>query len=367
MLAPREGQMTINHDISRTNNFDIVRIVAALQVVFGHAIKDLEVDNAAVSWVNDHIAVHFPGVPMFFVLSGMLIYASFARNSTNIKKFFWHRAVRIFPALWVCVAITVALIVAQTPLSPTDFFTDPKLGAWLFGSFTIFQAYTPEVLRQWATGVPNGALWTIAVEIEFYVLVPLMVLVTRPTLGRWKHLVPLAAAVSILINAFVGSIDPDSGPGKVGGVFLGTYLYYFIMGVYAYRHWPTVRTWVEGRFGWWIGGYVAYYVVFSDLLGLYEPSYFIKHPLNLGAHVLLAGVTLSAAFSMKTLSGRLLRHYDISYGVYIYHLVIINVLVHYGHVGSAWNLAAAVVLSIAAGLASWVLIEQRALRLKTRL
>ncbi len=40
----------------------------------------------------------------------------------------------------------------------------------VFGQITIFQYYTPNLLRNFGVGTPNGSLWTIPVELEFYIL-----------------------------------------------------------------------------------------------------------------------------------------------------------------------------------------------------
>lgn len=39
-----------------------------------------------------------------------------------------------------------------------------------FGQGTIFQFWTPDCLRGYGTGTPNGALWTIGVMIQFYIV-----------------------------------------------------------------------------------------------------------------------------------------------------------------------------------------------------
>ena len=75
-------------------------------------------------------------------------------------KRFW----RIYPELWVAVAveIIVLLLLYRQPINW------PQMGLFTFGQATIFQFWTPDFLRGYGCGTPNGALWTITVLIQFY-------------------------------------------------------------------------------------------------------------------------------------------------------------------------------------------------------
>ena len=86
----------------------------------------------------------------------------------------------------------------------------------------------------------------------------------------------------------------------------------------------------------------------------------------LAQRLLLAGLILSAAFSAEGLTHKLLRGNDISYGVYVYHMLVINSLIQLGYYG-AWphGLAAATITALVA-FASWRCVERPALGLKRR-
>lgn len=94
---------------SFNNNFDLIRLLAALQVVFRHIFYDFDFQNSILNLIRD-IILAFPGVPIFFMVSGFLIYWSFERNQDNITKFFKNRCLRIYPALWVCLLITNCIL-----------------------------------------------------------------------------------------------------------------------------------------------------------------------------------------------------------------------------------------------------------------
>ena len=69
----------------RKNNYDLIRLVAALQVVMHHMIEHLNIhiDHASYSYT---LFKAFPGVPIFFFISGFVI--SLAYESSNGMQFF---------------------------------------------------------------------------------------------------------------------------------------------------------------------------------------------------------------------------------------------------------------------------------------
>lgn len=84
----------------KENCFNFIRAVAALQVFWGHASR--------------HLGIHFPqavqsilfcfrGVPVFFILSGFLIWDSIGRTST-FRQYAAKRFFRLYPELWGGVA-----------------------------------------------------------------------------------------------------------------------------------------------------------------------------------------------------------------------------------------------------------------------
>ena len=94
--------------LSRENNFDAVRLFAAMQVMVCHGINHLQITS--LSGVVD-VFSFFPGVIMFFVISGFLITSSLLRN---IKRkggiqYIRNRCLRIFPALWVSFILLLLL------------------------------------------------------------------------------------------------------------------------------------------------------------------------------------------------------------------------------------------------------------------
>ena len=79
----------------------------------------------------------------------------------------------------------------------------------------------------------------------------------------------------------------------------------------------------------------------------------------------LAATTFSLAYTKVDLSKKILSHNDISYGVYIYHMPVINLFLFYGAgVNSIPVLGAVLVITLVIGWLSWKLIEKPALAMK---
>ena len=122
----------------RVNNFDLLRLLAALQVAVVHGIGTVK----PAGYVARLLAAgldRFPGVPIFFVISGILISKSYER-SDSLRDYLRNRCLRIFPGLWVCLVVSVAVILALGVGSLGRITTLDWL-LWWAGQMSIFQSF----------------------------------------------------------------------------------------------------------------------------------------------------------------------------------------------------------------------------------
>jgi peptidoglycan/LPS O-acetylase OafA/YrhL len=352
----------------RANNFDLLRLGAALQVAIYHGIDHFHLGENSQGWrAIQRMASIFPGVPIFFCISGFLIARSVERNLDNLSGYFRSRALRIYPALWVCVALGGAT------LWWFGFFNGVakwKVAIWWLlnlgaGGATV----NPDYLRHFGTGVWNGSLWTIFVELSFYVFLPLVYLVCRRInvpVERW-----LAVLLGVSFATFVGFHGLQYGDTKAFGFAtkavwysLAGNLWMFLFGTLAHRYWPRIAGFFTGKMIWWTLACILLTEFMNpiELAGAGGAAFAAFRLFTL--RFLVAGFTLSAAHSFRSASDRLLKGQDISYGVYVYHMLVFNVLLHLGLSATGWYFAG---LAITASLAamSWFLLERRALAWKT--
>ena len=353
----------------RLNNFDLIRLLAAAQVVIAHSIGHTDLVNQLPAWgrqVFDALML-LPGVPVFFVISGFLITRSFERNPSDLKGYFWRRGLRIFPALWVCLIATLAALGYFGFLAP-EFVLTKTFAAWLAGQVSLFQFYNPEHFRGFGIGVANGALWTITVELQFYAFIPLF---------HWFTTSRKAGSLIssfIFLTSFAAYCVMDhkvNGPGgftaapiafKLLHVTLIPHLWMFMLGIFIHRRFETIRPWLEGRFLVYLAGYVLLMAALQSFVEFRSPLFYLAY---LPSRIILALGTIAAAYSARSLSSRLLGGMDLSYGTYLYHSVVINVFVQLGWMTSFTAVLYVFVVSILLAWLSWHGIEKPALGRKS--
>jgi peptidoglycan/LPS O-acetylase OafA/YrhL len=341
-------------DELQPNNFDLIRLFAAAQVMIVHFFHDiLGVGTGPLV----SVLYLFHGVPIFFFTSGFLVSASWERRP-DIRIFAINRFLRIYPAL--VAAFLFSLLGIMLFYHPDLLHKWAAFGAWVVAQLTLGQDWSPHFLHNYGMGHPNASLWTIPVEISFYICVPLLYRLFAMT--RRADLILLA--IIVMSTTLANVLEPYSGKGIVRLLTLSpvTTIGMFCLGMLVQRHRnraiPFARRWALLL----IPGHVFVMVLghFHMLPPLLNSDSRFMGLINLA---MLAGAVMAAAFCARSLAEKLLRRQDISYGLYLFHLPVANMLLANGFTGMPCMLAA-IVLSILAALLSWFFIEAPALRLK---
>jgi len=159
----------MDRSTTRTNNFDFLRLVAALAVLVSHAFA---LTGRAQPAVGSH-ELGTIGVWVFFGISGYLIAQSWTLDPT-LWRFLAKRALRIFPALVTALLLTVLVIGPLfTTLRPGEYFADVRTWSYLLEGAAL---RTPTELPGLFAANPyprqvNGSLWTLAPEAWAYLAV----------------------------------------------------------------------------------------------------------------------------------------------------------------------------------------------------
>lgn len=314
----------------KRNCLNLFRLLAAIEVLYWHTIKHLELDKLPVF---TDIIKYFTGVPLFFTLSGFLIWQSIGRSHTfggYAKKRFW----RIYPELWVAVAVEIVVLLCLYH-QPIDW---PKMGLFTLGQSTIFQFWTPGFLRGYGCGAPNGALWAISVLIQFYFLAYFFY--------KWLHGKNLIIWGGwILGSLIVGWMNPfisNALPlylGKLYTITLIPFLWMFIMAAFVAEYKDVILPFLKKY--WW-----AFVVL------LIFKREFVRWDIDMSLYQLIYTVLLfcgvvGVAYAFPKINIKT----DISYGVYIYHMTVVNALIALGFTGQSWTIYVVIAVT---GLLAWI-------------
>lgn len=327
-------------DSARYPNFDFLRAIAALAVIFSHAflIADGNDHGEPLIILTRHeLILGLLGVFVFFAMSGFLVSRSYDLGRAPVR-FLRARSLRIFPGLALCVllcAFVLGPLLTRLPLP--DYLVHP--GTWRFiGKNLILQneATLPGVVfaDKPAGGLVEGTFWTLGIEFSCYLIV--LALGMLRLLNRWTALAlfgfGLAANQAGLYSAF-------------GYIFA-----FFAAGMCLY-FWRDRLP--RGR--------IAAFVAFA-ILAVSAP--FGK--LTLAFLLFGTYLTIRLATSERLRLPPGCRFGDLSYGLYIYGWPSEALIDHYLGPASSWPAVflGGLLLAVPLSLLSWHLVEKRALRLK---
>lgn len=157
-------------------DLDGLRGVAAVGIVAFH-------------WAPTYIFWAWAFVPLFFVLSGFLmgriLLGDLLANRLSLRNFYIRRALRIWPVYYAALLAILAYYLLRWG---SAFFATPYFGDWLIS--LAFLQFTPlyvgHIDDPWSIfnfmpGMQH--LWSLAIEEQFYLLLPVMLIILLPRLG----------------------------------------------------------------------------------------------------------------------------------------------------------------------------------------
>ena len=323
-----------------TNNFDMLRLLFAGTVclVHAHYLSGYQ----QLGWIESVLSSAV-AVKAFFVVSGFLIFMSFDR-SPSISSYAKKRFRRIYPAYFTVVILCAIGLISISSRGFTDYFSPIWIKYVLANlSFMNFLHPTlPGVFDANRLQVVNGALWTLKIEVLFYLSVPLFVILFK----RFGHFLIIATVyfLSVAYVTMFSWVAEQTGSNlylEIGHQLPGQ-LSYFMAGAFFYYHLPVFER-------------HARYFVFGAIPVLAANRYW---PLPLLEPIALA--TAVVFFALFLHLGNFGRYGDFSYGVYILHFPIIQCFVHFGWLASfPWLFLIGIVLTTSmAAIAMWHFIEK---------
>lgn len=218
---------------SDNNNFDAIRFALAFVVFLVHSYELSRAEGIRFITLlfSSEIAVQ-----AFFVVSGFLIFMSYEKSG-SLKKYAVKRARRIYPAYVTVVVLSALLGFFVSSLDAKLYFSTDLL-RYLVANLAFLNFLHPNLPGVFEGNTyteVNGALWTLKIEVLFYLSVPLFVLLFRK-MGTLRVIVGVYA-LSLLYQMLMYSLAAETGrnmymvlarqlPGQLSYFMAGAAIYY---------------------------------------------------------------------------------------------------------------------------------------------
>ena len=339
----------------RFPHVDALRAVAALSIVAYH--QAFLLGGFALEGAGRWFAHLNFGVPLFFAISGFLLYRPWVaarlagEPAPSGRVYAVRRALRIVPAYWVALTL-IALLLGRSSV-----FEWPDAVVY----YGFLQGYDAE---RFTGGI--GPAWTLTIEVAFYVLLPFFALAMRRVPGGVRSELAVLGGVVVASLAFkalvLNVVDADAPTYLVLLTALPAQLDTFALGMVL----AVLSAADRGRAGaaFWLVALAAFSLSVLWTPGGETARVLAEHSLqSVVAVTLLAPAVFGG---MALLGWRPLMWVGlVSYGIYLWHLDAIRELVEAG-LPAGVVVVAGTALAIALGAASWYGLERFAQRLGHR-
>lgn len=333
------------------NNFDFLRLFFALFVVIAHSYI-LSGAQISENWLTKLTAgqIEFAslGLSGFFIISGYLIFQSLERSKT-LDVYFWKRILRLFPALFVVLLLTI-LLAPFVYESSVPYLQNRSVYWYMPRNLSLYNLkYNIKGVFEnnpYPTAI-NGSLWTICYEFTMYILVAFLFFVRDKKIG-----------IVLILSAFLIM--------SVSEVFSLT-----VIGPFKFYAFSSNQFLKLGTF--FVGGallaalkieelnYRKAIMVLSFLLIVIAVYFGFYNSVKYG--LLTFFVVLLGIDSFKPFN-QLYKIGDFSYGIYIYSFPIQQTLMYFFKLSTLSLMFWSVLLSVVFGYLSWNIVEKTALSYK---
>jgi peptidoglycan/LPS O-acetylase OafA/YrhL len=359
--SPQPGAFTplATIDSRRENNFDFLRFLLASLVVIAHSyalsVQDYRRYEPLCRFTRGQMDFGSFAVDLFFVISGFLITQSWQR-SKGAGDYLKKRAQRIYPGFLVVVLIGTLLVGPLGASNLPAYWQTLNLKSFYYVAQFVPPPLPEKPLVFTELVFPNaidGSLWSIRYEFWCYLMVLGFGLIG---LFRWRSVI-----LTLLLLVFTGFMIQTYGHYQILHShevrFIGAPDYYprlvtyFLTGMLFYLYRERIP-----RSSWLLAGAVAALLA-TSLWG---------HHLELVFPLCGAYVLFYVAFRAELPLHNFAKYGDLSYGIYLYHFPIIQLLQHFAHGGLAplTVFALAFPLTCLCAALSWHLVEKPFLKKK---
>ena len=335
------------------NNYDFLRVFAALCITFTHSFGLLGSYNKEYLVVLSGQRADFAyiGLSIFFSISGYLI-AKSAFTSTSFKNYLWKRFLRIQPLLIIVCFFSIFILgLVFTSLSVMNYFENISSYTYFRNIMPVFgiQYSLPGVFRNniGSTSI-NGSMWTLVVEERLYLFVGILFLTKRKKRNLFLWLVGILNIIYFLNNFFFHK--------QLLNYLNGINVFYALIFLNA-----SCCFLLDIKFSKISGSAV----IILGIIGLLFLAFYMRF--NESMLVLIIPFLVIITAHIKGLLNYVGKYGDFTYGIYIFSFPIQQILIALKLTDDPLKLfflTLLIVLPLA--IVSWHLVEKKMLLLKEK-
>jgi peptidoglycan/LPS O-acetylase OafA/YrhL len=311
-------------------NFHGFRFLAALAIVILHLFLMARRYGWLTTAPGEWSELLSLGVDFFFVLSGFLITGLIvdakAKGALALRTFYLKRALRVFPLYFV----VLAAVFVAAPRWGLPEIPEMPLGQDYGFQVTLHALLLPQVAKSFLAFVPYGGhLWTIGVEVMFYLIWPLFFV------GSGSLRLIVAAVIGFLAVKLAALVTLGSGHPVSNFLAMSRFEILAMGGLgyiglrYLSQTWSTKRPWLAAVADSAVSSRAMVLALLLLLAGLTVVTWIYfppaVHLVAGGFFTVLLVCSVTGAIILPYLESRPVRYLgELSYGIYMWHFIAIG-------------------------------------------
>ncbi|AEF85764.1 acyltransferase 3 [Treponema primitia ZAS-2] len=345
LLKKKNVSEYIIGDISKNNNINFLRLLLAYMVVIFHSMSLSGNKYPLGKLFDGHIAVCG-----FFIISGFLIIRSYW-SSKCLKDYLIKRCKRLLPAYCFVIIICMVGLSLMSNLSAEEYFRSQQLIKYFIANIFFMNFLYPSLPGVFSGNPVNGSLWTIKLEIGFYIIVPIIAYIlnkckTKKRINIFLACLYLSGYIYNFICLYMAKKMENRFIEELAHQLPG-FIQYFAVGIFCVINYNFVRKYDKFLIIPGIIILVLYYTIGNEYL----------LPIGLGIIIMYIGFNFNKLNNIG-------KNEDYSFGVYIYHFPVIQILITLGYFKLNKYITLIIVMGTVFCMAyiSWNMLEMKFLK-----
>ena len=291
-------------------------------------LRGIAVISVILFHFNEILPGGFLGVDIFFVISGYVITGSLQKNweetgKINLLNFYWKRVKRLLPAVGIVVStVSIATFFLFSPLGMQQNASKTGIGALTLSANIVISKLTEDYFGLAATTNPFLHIWSLSVEEQFYIFLPLVFLVAGLVKLRRTRRIVFAIVVITMTASSFSLMLMQAPTGWLSSFYSPiTRAWEFGVGIIAFQCRELFIQKAKSSYAFTIFRVISFSVLIFSLLRFRSdfgyPSYTLAIPVIATGILLILGAPRKVTTALETSISQFIG--DRSYSLYLWH------------------------------------------------